>query len=255
MKKRNMWFYCLCIIMVLLLTGCGKNTTDSNQIDNVTEENADSTPANVVRATYEAVKDNPTETEIQDTIYKMQKRVEELVPTTGVSIYQEGNNRIIVDIPNMSNPEETFEKLGKPGTLQFILYTDLKNKDGDTPSEGDEVVYDKEKVLMTGDMVDEVTAEAQQSNNTDDTQNIIDLKFNSEGAKKFAEITREYLDEQLAIVYDDRLISHPTVRSEITGGECIIEGSFTLEEAETLASTLRIGALPLEMKLIEVTNP
>ena len=255
MKKRSMWFCQLSIVMVLLLAGCGASTEDSNQVVGVTEESADSAPVDIVRATYEAVGSTPTDGEMQDTIHKMQKRLEELVSTTDISLYQEGDNRIVVDIPNTSKPGKIFEKLGKPGTLQFILYADLKNKDGAEPSQGDEVVYDKEKVLMTGDMINEVTAKTQQSSTTDGTENIIYLKFSSKGAKKLAEITGNHVGEYLAIVFDDKLVSFPTVQQEISDGECVISGGFTLEEAETLASTLRIGALPLEMKLIEVTNP
>ena len=253
-----MWFCLLCVILILLLTGCGESTADSNNVEDVTKKGADSTPVDVVRATYEAVKDNPTETEMQDTIYRMQKRIENLksnLDSTEVAIYQDGANRVTVDIPDISNPKKILQELGKPGTLQFILYEDLKSKDGDAPSEGDEVVYDKEKVLMTGDMIDEATATTQQKNVSDTTENVIQIKFKGMGVKKFAEITGDHVGENLAIIYDDKLVSFPTVQQEISGGECIISGSFSLEEAETLASTLRIGALPFEMKLIEVTNP
>ena len=193
--------------------------------------------------------EQPTDKDMTDTIYRMQKRVESL-ESTEAAIYQDGDDRVTVDIPGVSNPKEVLAELGKPGTLQFILYTDLKNKDGAAPSEGDEVVYDKEKVLMTGDMIEDATAATQQATGTGRTNNVIQVKFKGKGVKKFAEITGDHVGENLAIVYDERLQSYPTLKSEITDGECVIEGSFTFEDADKLATTLRIGALPLELENI-----
>lgn len=191
----------------------------------------------------------PTETAMSDTIYKMQKRVESL-ESTEAAVYQDGNDRVTIDIPGVSNSKKVLEELGKAGALQFILFTDLKKKDGGTPSEGDEVVYEKDKVLMTGDMIEDASAGTQQRNGTGSTQNVVQLKFKGKGVKKFASITGDHVGEQLAIVYDEKMVSAPSLKSEISDGECVIEGKFTFEEADQLASTLRIGALPLELENI-----
>lgn len=191
----------------------------------------------------------PTETAMSDTIYKMQKRVESL-ESTEAAVYQDGNDRVTIDIPGVSNSKKVLEELGKAGALQFILFTDLKKKDGGTPSKGDEVVYEKDKVLMTGDMIEDASAGTQQRNGTGSTQNVVQLKFKGKGVKKFASIIGDHVGEQLAIVYDEKMVSAPTLKSEISDGECVIEGKFTFEEADQLASTLRIGALPLELENI-----
>lgn len=211
-----------------------------------------------VSVTYQAYKtdengkrtgEQPTDKDMSDTIYKMQKRVETL-ESTEAAVYQEGDDRVTIDIPGVSNSKEILEELGKAGALYFILYTDLKTEDGGTPDEGDKVVYDKSKVLMTGDMIDDATSGTTQAEGTGKTQNIVQLKFTGKGTKKFAEITEEHVGEQLAIVYDEKLVSYPNLKEAITGGDCQISGSFTAETAEQLAATLRIGALPLELENI-----
>lgn len=193
--------------------------------------------------------EKPSDEAMSDTIYKMQKRVESL-ESTEAAVYQDGEDRVTIDIPGVKNSKQVLAELGKAGALQFILYTDLKKADGGTPAEGDKVVYDKEKVLMTGDMIDQASAGTQQKNGTGSTQNVVQLKFKGKGVKKFANITGEHVGEQLAIVYDEKMVSAPTLQSEISDGECVIEGKFTFEEADQLASTLRIGALPLELENI-----
>lgn len=190
----------------------------------------------------------PSAEAMSDTIYKMQKRVESL-ESTEAAVYQDGDDRVSIDIPGVSNSKEVLAELGKAGSLQFILYTDLKTKDGGTPQENDEVVYDKEKVLMTGDMIKEASA-GTQSETAGGTKNVVQLKFKGKGVKKFATITGEHVGEQLAIVYDEKMVSAPVLQAEISDGECVIEGKFTFEEADKLASTLRIGALPLELENI-----
>lgn len=204
-----------------------------------------------VSVTYEATKSDPTDQEMKDTIYKMQKRVEDV--STEASVYQEGSNRVTIDIPGVSNSGEILKKLGQAGSLQFIMYDKLKDKDGKAnPQEGDEVTFDEKDVELDGSMIDDANAVTQQSN-TGATQNVVQLKFTGKGAKKFGKVTGEHVGENLAIVYDNKLVSYPTLRSEITDGECVIEGGEDFKDfakVEELASTLRIGALPLELKNI-----
>lgn len=203
-----------------------------------------------VSVTYEATKSNPTETEMKDTVYKLQKRVEDV--STEASVYQEGNNRITVDIPGVSNAAEILDKLGQAGALQFILYTDLTDKDGNAnPKDGDEVKFDEKNIQLDGSMLAQAKAGTQQEEGTGAKENVVNLKFNSKGTKKFAALTGEHVGDQLAIVYDNKLVSAPVLRSEISDGNCVISGSFEkFSEAEELASTLRIGALPLELENI-----
>ena len=207
-----------------------------------------------VSVTYQAYKtdstgkrtgEQPTDKDMADTIYKMQKRVETL-ESTEAAVYQEGSDRVTIDIPGASDSEEVLKELGKAGALYFILYSDLKTEKGGTPNEGDKVVYDKSKVLLTG----EATSGSRQQEGTGKTEYGVSIKFAGKGIKKFAKITGEHVGEQLAIVYDEKLVSAPNLKEEISGGECWISGSFTSESAEQLASTVRIGALPLELENI-----
>lgn len=211
-----------------------------------------------VSVTYQAYKtdstgkrtgEQPTDKDMVDTIYKMQKRVETL-ESTEAAVYQEGSDRVTIDIPGASDSEEVLKELGKAGALYFILYSDLKTEKGGTPNEGDKVVYDKSKVLLTGDMIGEATSGSRQQEGTGKTEYGVSIKFAGKGIKKFAKITGEHVGEQLAIVYDEKLVSAPNLKEEISGGECWISGSFTSESAEQLASTVRIGALPLELENI-----
>ena len=213
-----------------------------------------------VSVTYQAYKtdstgkrtgEQPTDKDMADTIYKMQKRVEK--KSTEAAVYQEGSDRVTVDVPGASDSEEVLKELGKDGALYFILYSDLKNEEGDEkqkPDEGDKVIYDKSKVLLTGDMIGEATSGSRQQEGTGKTEYGVSIKFAGKGIKKFAKITGEHVGEQLAIVYDEKLVSAPELKEEISGGECWISGRFTSEDAETLASTIRIGALPLELENI-----
>lgn len=193
--------------------------------------------------------EQPTDKDMSDTIYKMQKRVETL-ESTEAAVRQEGNDRVTIDIPGVSNSKQVLEELGKAGVLYFILFTDLKTEDGGTPKEGDKVVYDKSKILMTGDMIGDAESGNRQAEGTGKTEHGVSVKFAGKGIKKFASITGEHINEQLAIVYDEKLVSAPKLVSEISDGECWISGSFTSESAGQLASTLRIGALPLELENI-----
>ena len=211
-----------------------------------------------VSVTYQAYKtdstgkrtgEQPTDKDMADTIYKMQKRVETL-ESTEAAVYQEGSDRVTIDIPGASDSEEVLKELGKAGALYFILYSDLKTEKSGTPNKGDKVVYDKSKVLLTGDMIGEATSGSRQQEGTGKTEYGVSIKFAGKGIKKFAKITGEHVGEQLAIVYDEKLVSAPKLKEEISGGECWISGSFTSESAEQLASTVRIGALPLELENI-----
>ena len=202
-----------------------------------------------VSVTYQAKGDTPSEQDMKDTIYKMQRRVEDF--STEAAVYQEGSNRITIDIPGVSNSKEILAKLGSAGNLQFVLYEKVKDKDGNAnPSEGKEVTFDEKDVEIDGKMIKEATA-TRRTSETGTSENIVELKFNGKGTKKFATLTSEHVGEQFAIIYDNKLISYPVIREAIEGGECEISGGFQeFSEAEELASTLRIGALPVELENI-----
>ena len=196
-----------------------------------------------VSVTYEATKDNPTAQEMSDTVYKMQKRVEN--ESTEASVYQEGKNRVTVDVPDVDDPQAVLDKLGKAGALEFVLYTDCTIADDKTAT------YDKDKGLMDGSMISTAEATTQQKSATGLSENVVKITFTGKGAKKFGKITSEHVGEQLSMIYDGKEVSSPNIESAITDGVAIVSGNFEkFSDAEEMASTLRIGALPLELKNI-----
>lgn len=204
-----------------------------------------------VSVTYEATKAEPTQDEMKTTIYKMQKRVETM--STEASVYQEGSNRLTIEIPGVNNSKEILDELGKPGTLHFVMYANLKDKDGNAnPKQGAEVTYSEDDIELDGKMISDARATTDTSE-TGARENIVQVKFNGKGTKKFATLTAAHVGEQLAIVYDNKLISFPNIQSEISGGECTISGGKDFKDfanVENLASTLNIGAYPLELNNI-----
>ncbi len=195
-----------------------------------------------VSVTYEAVKENPTAQEMQDTVYKMQQRVQN--ESTEASVYQEGNNRVTVDVPDVDDPQAVLDKLGKAGSLEFVLLSDV------TIAEDKTATYDKEKVLLDGSMIS--TAEATtQASQTGTSENVVKITFTGKGAKKFGEVTSDNIGQALSIIYDGKEVSSPVIQAAITDGVAVVSGSFDdFSQAEDMASTLRIGALPLELKNI-----
>lgn len=204
-----------------------------------------------VSVTYEATTANPTEKQMEDTIYKMQKRVENM--STEASVYQEGDNRVTIDIPGVSNSAEILETLGKAGSLQFVLYSNLKDKDGNAnPAEGVEVQFNKDDIELDGKAVKDAQA-TKETSETGVSENVVAVEFTGKGTKTFADLTSAHVGEQLAIIYDNKLVSAPVLKSAITEGRCTISGGEDFKDmknAQNLASTLRIGALPLELRNI-----
>jgi len=178
-----------------------------------------------VSITYQTVDPNPSDTDMQDTIYKLQKRVQNY--STEAEVYREGNNRINIDIPGVSDADTVLTELGKPGSLVFMT------------EDGQEVVDGKMVTSAQAGIVED-----QQKNK----EYIVQLTFNEEGTKKFADATTANVGKQIYIIYDDEIVSSPVVREAITGGQCRIDGMADYEEAENLASTIRIGSLTLELK-------
>ena len=179
-----------------------------------------------VSITYQAKESNPSSEDMQDTIGKLQKRVEQY--STEAQVYQQGSNRICIEIPGASDANAILQELGKPGSLLF------QDPDGNTVLEGTDI------------------ADAQGVTQSDQTTNqreyVVDLTLNDSGKSKFAEATQANIGKSISIVYDGEVISAPTVRTAITDGKCQITGMESIDAARELASTIRIGALSLELE-------
>lgn len=178
-----------------------------------------------VSITYKAVEDNPSAEDMKDTVYKLQKRVETY--STESTVYQEGNNRINIEIPGVSDANEILEELGKPGSLEF------QNEAGETILTGTDI-----KNAQPNTYVD----------NMGSRDYVVDLTLTDEGAEKFAKATSDNLNKTIPIVYDGTVISEPIVEAAITGGTAQITHMESFEAAEELASTIRIGSLSLELE-------
>ena len=213
--------------------------------------------------TYEAVGDQtPTDEDMDDTVYKLQQRVDQY--STEAQVYREGTDRINIEIPGISGVEETnriLEELGQPGSLYFIRQTDdqgNQNYQLGTDADGNTAyVLNKEldQLKADGDIVLEGTdvAEAKagyQSDSMNNQEIVVSLQFTDEGKQKFADATTKAYaaGETIGIYYDGRFISVPRVQAAITDGRAVITGESTIEEAESLASNIRIGGLKVELQ-------
>ena len=173
-----------------------------------------------VSITYQVTNDNPTDEEMNDTVYKLQKRIESY--STEGQVYKQGDDRITVEIPGVTDANQILEDLGTPGSLEF------RDPDGN--------------VCLTGDDVETAKAVAQ-TNKMGSTEYVVDLKFNEEGTKKFADLTSAHVGEVCPIVYDEQTISMPRVNEAI--------GMESYEEAEARASNIRIGSLSLTLQELQ----
>lgn len=179
-----------------------------------------------VSITYQAKDGAPSAEDMADTIYKLQKRVEQY--STEATVYQEGEDRINIEIPGVSDANAILADLGQPGSLEF---QDINGN-----------------VELAGTDVKSAEAVSQQNPTTGANEYVVVLTLTSEGAKKFEQATTEHLGEEIVIVYDGEVISAPVVEEPIIGGEAIINGMADMEEARNLATSIRIGGLKVELE-------
>lgn len=179
-----------------------------------------------VSITYQVKEANPSAEDMSDTQYKLQQRVQTY--SSEAEVYQEGGNRINIDIPGVSDANKILEELGKPGSLLFLDENMQTVLEGTDVASATPMIY---KDQQTG------------SNNYE-----VALTFTDEGAQKFAEVTAANVGKRIAIVYDGVVYSNPTVQAAITGGQASITGMASYEEADRLAATIRIGSLSLELE-------
>jgi SecD/SecF fusion protein len=195
----------------------------SNGVGSAKDINLGLDLAGGVSITYTTIKEEPTDQEMNDTIYKLNQRITGSGYTEG-EVYREGNRRINVDIPNVSDPNKVLEELGKPGDLKFV------DSDG--------------VVAITGSDVKDANA----ASNPDGLGYVVILDLNASGRDKFAVATTNNINKPINIVYNGETIMSPTVSTAITDGVATISGMGTIDEANELATFIRIGALPLELE-------
>jgi SecD/SecF fusion protein len=178
-----------------------------------------------VSITYQTDQSDPSQEDMDDTVYKLQKRV--ATYSDEAQVYQEGTDRINVEIPGVTDANAVLEDLGKPGSLEF------QDESGNT--------------VLDGTAIADAKGAIQQDQTTNAKEYVVSLTLTADGTEKFAEATKENLNKRIAIVYDGETISAPTVEAVISDGKAQISGQASLEEADELASVLRIGSLKLEL--------
>ena len=181
----------------------------------------------------EITDENLSKEDLDNNLEKTKQLLDLRVNKLGVAettVTVEGDRRIRVDIPGQVDSKEIVESLQKTGNLTF--------KD----SEGNEVLNGKD-VEEASVMTDSTTGKP-----------VVSLKLNEEGKQKFAEATEKNLNKTISIYMDEDLISSPVVESVISGGEAVISGSKTIDEAKNLAGLINSGALPVTLKVASIEN-
>ena len=222
-----------------------------------------------VSITYQAVGKTPTDEQMQDTILKLQQRIEndlgEESSTTEANVYRVGDNRITVEIPGVTDANALLEELGTPGTLYFIAQRDSEGNENYTYGTDEngtpgyvlnsdiQTLIDNGSVIATGKNVKSSQAGSQSNQTTGATEYVVQLTFDDEGTKAFADATTAAVasGETIGIYYDGQFVSVPKVNQAITNGNCVIEGMEDYDAAEKLASYIRIGGLDIELEELE----
>lgn len=189
---------------------------------------------------------------LEQSIEIVRRRIDE-TGTKEPTIQAQGRDRILVQVPGMESPDELKKVLGKTAKMTFHFVNMEILKDGILPPNVEkmkemngEYYYNVDKtVILNGDLLQDASATYSEG------QPAVSFKFNSIGARKFADITKDNVGRILAIVLDNEVITAPRINTAILGGDGIISGHFTTSEANQVALLLRAGALPAPLEVIE----
>ena len=252
-KKQGVLVLILTVVLIGLLaftTAVGFGPTGTGSAKNI-KTGLDLSGG--VSITYQTKESNPSSEDMSDTVYKMQKRVEQY--STEAQAYKEGDNRITVEIPGATDADAILNDLGKPGSLCFIEQTDADGNQNFTSGSNGYVlsrsldeIREAGSVVLEGTDVADAQGGAYQSSQNSSREYAVSLTLTDDGKKKFADATEANVGKQIAIVYDDQILSAPKVNEAITGGQAQITGMSGVEEAQNLASYIRIGSLSLELE-------
>ncbi len=187
---------------------------------------------------------------VDQSIEVVRKRVDEL-GTREPSIQRQGDDRIIVQVPGLQDPQQLKEVLGQTAKLEFRLVADPGQASGETEEvdqtdQPGKITIEKQVMVQGEDLTD-----AQMSFDQRGGEPVVNFRFNTRGALKFGEVTSKNVGRLFAIVLDNKVISAPRILGPITGGSGQITGRFTTEQANNLAILLRAGALPAKLNIVE----
>jgi preprotein translocase subunit SecD len=194
---------------------------------------------------------------VDQSIEIIQRRVNEL-GLVEPSIQREGISRILVQVPGLQDPTRLKEILGKTAKLDFRM-VDLSmpvqqaiethpppDSEILNGQNGEKYLIEKRVLVSGADLVD-----AQPGFDQRTSEPVVNFRFNSNGARKFAEATQQNVGKPFAIVLDNQVVSAPVIREPILGGQGQISGNFTVQQANDLAILLRAGALPVPLTIVE----
>ncbi len=202
---------------------------------------------------------------INQSISIINRRVDQL-GTTEPEVTAQGTDRIIVQLPGLKDPERIKGLINKTAKLTFHMVESTVNADEaneryralpgtkllppESDGSGGEPSYYyvvRQDSRLTGDNL----VDAQQSYNAQQNQVIVSFQLDSQGSRKFADLTRENVGKPFAMVLDNKVISAPVINEEISGGRGQISGNFTIQSANDLAVLMRAGALPASLNIME----
>lgn len=191
---------------------------------------------------------------LQQSLEIIRQRVDQ-VGVAEPSIQRVGSDRIVVQLPGLQNPAELRQLLGSTAKMSFHMVADVNPND--TPPPGVSILEDskdpnikypiEDQVALSGERLTDSRAGFDQRTN----EPIVSFRFDSLGARQFADITTKNVNRPFAIVLDDKVLSAPVIREPITGGSGQISGSFTVQDTVVLSALLRAGALPAPLTVIE----
>ena len=214
-----------------------------------------------VSITYQIKEDNPSQKDLNDTLAKLEERAESY--STEYSVYPVGDDRITVEIPGVYDANAVLKDLGSPGTLYFIKHYGSDGAANYTfDSAKGEYVLAKEidtlledgSIVLTGNDVASANAAYDKSQTLNNSEPVVELSFNSDATAVWAQATESAYNngrDSIGVYYDDHFISVPSVSAVIKDGNCIINGMSNYEEAERLATFIRVGAINLPLEELE----
>jgi SecD/SecF fusion protein len=197
---------------------------------------------------------------LEQSIEVVRRRIDEM-GTREPSISRQGQDRILVEVPGLQDPQQLKDILGKTAKMTFQLVDEAADPNAATPPIGDDIlpmmtevpgqppqkIVVQRRVLVSGDRL----TDAGVAFDSRTGQPAVTTRFDSVGARQFGEMTKEHVGRRFAIVLDKQVLSAPVIQEPILGGSGQITGSFTTKTANDLAVLLRAGALPAPLKIIE----
>jgi len=186
---------------------------------------------------------------VDQSIEIVRRRIDE-IGTKEPSILKRGNNRILVELPGIKDPERIKELLGRTAELSFRLVTDSGGEFGSEKfiiQESNEEISVSKRIILSGENLIDAQPKYDNLNN----EPIVAFTLDRLGSQRFGRATSKNIGKRIAIILDNEAISAPVIKDSITGGNGTISGDFTFQTATDLALLLRSGALPTPLSVVE----